>query len=1011
MKQKESGKPLLNLRWRLFIIIIFLTIIPLLFVVYFSSNRMFGYLEQQTREYYSSLIKQVIINLNYIQNQYHKTLEEISQMDNFQKVINAPRFNTAIEELTYDTKIGERGGMPRGGTIRRKASTKIDGDIAIIQLDRKSLITKTDYKVTYHSGGNIIINVDKLVIDPLFVDLQDREGDFAFGLFQNDVLVGFEAEERPVMIYPYYEGGRRNFTKFILVILNKNFIYDLYRHIHNLRSGTLIIADKYDNIISMNHPGSDDFFTWDIDENRFIQNGQSGIDQDASLSLDDYNQLIMNRNILREPEVLDFLGNEYQKNIQVKRIIQGEQVRLLKYENSTYLTIADFEKQTGFKLVFFLPLKRIYEPVVKVIRVIVLVTALVIFLLIVSTVGFSFMIARPVEVRQQTMAQRNLYFMNLAHETKTPLTLIKNYLQRFVTTHEMTDELQIIQQNINKLERDMVNFLDAGKIERGQFFYDHNRVTALSQLVGRKEELYREITTRNNLSIDFFIEADLYTRADPLAVERIINNLLDNAVKYTGEGGSITVHLKNVKDRIEFSVTDTGVGIDENQIRKIFQPFSQMSIDKRSSPGVGLGLYIVSQVIKSMKATINVTSRPGEGSTFYVRFKPYQRQMSDIVNEDLYDNNKPIQYSNIITEINESDQVPGRPHILLVEDNRDLLNYLKINMEEQHNIHFAFNGLEALKKLEVIPKPDLIISDVLMDKMTGYELYEEMSKKDEYQDIPFIFLTAIASQDEKIKALTSGAVDFINKPFAIEELMARVNSLLNYQDIKHQLYEQDKYATLGMLLGGISHEIFNPLLGIYAPLENLEAIVTDENRENDPEKTARYFKNIFDNIKRIENIIKSLKVLYYERDMDSETLDLEQIINSIIEIFQGKLKDRIELTCTIAPGFTIEGNHSAVSQVLLNLVSNAIDAIEDEGSIEITAGQKGRQKFISVKDSGSGISKEDQNQIFNAFYTTKEVGKGTGLGLYLVKDLLLKMNWNIELISELHKGTEFIITM
>ena len=217
---------------------------------------------------------------------------------------------------------------------------------------------------------------------------------------------------------------------------------------------------------------------------------------------------------------------------------------------------------------------------------------------------------------------------------------------------------------------------------------------------------------------------------------------------------------------------------------------------------------------------------------------------------------------------------------------------------------------------------------------------------------------------------------------------------------------------MGMLLGGISHEIFNPLLGIYAPLENLELLFENFSDDECQKKGLKYIKNIETNIARIENVVKSLKVLYYNRDFERTEINLSEILDSIANIFAAKMPpDKITFTTVIPDNFHLNANHGVLTQILMNLIKNSIDALDgiENGKINVEAFVTHRRSYISVSDNGKGIDKDDLELIFNAFFTTKDVGKGTGLGLYLVKDLANKMGWQIDVSSEIGKGTEFKI--
>ncbi len=242
---------------------------------------------------------------------------------------------------------------------------------------------------------------------------------------------------------------------------------------------------------------------------------------------------------------------------------------------------------------------------------------------------------------------------------------------------------------------------------------------------------------------------------------------------------------------------------------------------------------------------------------------------------------------------------------------------------------------------------------------------------------------------------------------------------LMYETIRAQIsttikkvkdHEEDKYSALGMLFGGISHEILNPLGGVFAPLENLK-ICLEESNINNHDKISTYIDRMENNLLRIENLIKGLRTLYHDRVLIKSEINLLEAVNIAADNIKNALKPLIELKLNIPADTYVMANHQALVIIVQNLLKNANDAIPKSGCIEINYKTKSNFKYLVIKDNGIGIENSRLNDIFNAFYTTKEVGKGTGLGLYLVKDLVLRMNWEINVTSAVNHGSEFILVI
>jgi two-component system sensor histidine kinase ChiS len=418
-------------------------------------------------------------------------------------------------------------------------------------------------------------------------------------------------------------------------------------------------------------------------------------------------------------------------------------------------------------------------------------------------------VAEQTKIIKEKNEERITYFINFAHETKTPLTLILNYLKKYVQKRGMDSDLKIIQDNIEKLKKNMVNFLDYEKLEKGREFYNHELVTNMSAAVQNSVNLFKEIAEQKHIHVKTDIKADINVKADPAAVDRIINNLLDNAFKYTPEGGQLHVILRSEKEYFKLLCEDNGIGIAHEQLKHIFKPFYQISNIKRNIQGIGMGLNIVKKIIDDLGGKIDVQSTPGRGSRFTIQLKRYKVQKGDLVSVF----NGEVEYAARPDKRGiSSDNIKGTAKytLLIVEDNPDMLSYLADSLNEEYNVYCAGNGKQALAKLEYIPNVRLVVSDIMMDIMDGYEFYEEFKKNVKYRHIPVIFLTAKNTQFEKVRALQKGAVDFVCKPFDIEELKARISALIK---ISESQFEKSKQELIKHIIksskSGISVEDFS----------------------------------------------------------------------------------------------------------------------------------------------------------------------------------------------------------
>lgn len=377
--------------------------------------------------------------------------------------------------------------------------------------------------------------------------------------------------------------------------------------------------------------------------------------------------------------------------------------------------------------------------------------------------------------------QRTNNFINLVHETKTPLTVINHYLEEYVSNNGASKELDIIKGGINKLTRDIVSLFDVERFKRGIDVYNHNQILDFSQMLNDSLALFEYYCENRNISLIADIEESIFIKADINGINRIVNNLVENAIKFSDTGGEITITLKSNDNKIIFSVKDTGVGIAPHMQKRIFEPYFQINNRKTNLQGMGLGLPIVKKVVDSLNGQIAVNSNPTceIGTLILVTFNRHFLTGCDVIN------NTPTKVQSLIFSADNFDVVDtpfiqSRKTILLIEDHKEVLHFIFKKLSDRYNVFCAPNGSDALKKLEDMPViPDLILSDIMMDKMDGLSFAKVLCDLTEYSHVPIIFITAKSGTTDKIKALRAGGIDFIQKPFSFDELNQKIETILN----------------------------------------------------------------------------------------------------------------------------------------------------------------------------------------------------------------------------------------
>jgi signal transduction histidine kinase len=375
--------------------------------------------------------------------------------------------------------------------------------------------------------------------------------------------------------------------------------------------------------------------------------------------------------------------------------------------------------------------------------------------------------------------KRKDFYVNLSNDIKTPLTLISNYLNSYLKKNTGNKELEIVEQNVGILSCYITNLTDAEMLHNKKYKYDIEEIFNFSEIIKQKVIIFKETAGKKNIDITDFIDNDLYIKIDPFSLDKVVNNLIWNAVKYTNEHGKITVMLKSTDNKIFLVVSDNGTGIPPDRIKNIFDPYYQIEHDKFNYQGTGMGLYITKEILNNAGAEIKVTSEINQGTSFQVIFKKFEPDENDIINEYLQ-YNKSLDKTSLL-EVKEKEFNKFKDTVLVVEDNIEILELLQKILEEKYNVFLASNGKAALDKLEnEAIKPDLILSDIMMDEMDGIIFREKILKTNVYQNIPFIFLTARNFLSEKERSYKELKIDdYITKPFSSVEVITKVNAMIN----------------------------------------------------------------------------------------------------------------------------------------------------------------------------------------------------------------------------------------
>ena len=411
-----------------------------------------------------------------------------------------------------------------------------------------------------------------------------------------------------------------------------------------------------------------------------------------------------------------------------------------------------------------------------------------------------------VTIEQQVSDIKLRFFTNISHELRTPLTLIAGPVEHILSEPDLKEEtrsqLQLVKKNTARMLRLVNQILDFRKIQNKKMRMRVSEVNIIP-FVQQTMQNFNSLAEEHNIQYDLqtsLHESRLWVDTDKL--DKILFNLLSNAFKYTPQGKSITVFVEDKGNCVAIGVRDEGIGIPDNQRDKLFVRFENL-LDHNifNQPTTGIGLSLVKELVEMHKGSIEVESAAGKGSCFTV-FLPkgrdhYDKDVeyilddlstpADVSREESIDETTPD-----YTPEGKSEEEGAIYTILLVEDNPELLIFLKSIFAHEYKVIEATDGRDGVEKARK-SQPDIIVSDLMMPNLDGIGLIHELRQELSTSHIPIILLTAKSTIESKIAGLEEGADDYITKPFSAAYLQARVENLLQQRRQLREFYR----ASLG----------------------------------------------------------------------------------------------------------------------------------------------------------------------------------------------------------------------
>jgi signal transduction histidine kinase len=587
-------------------------------------------------------------------------------------------------------------------------------------------------------------------------------------------------------------------------------------------------------------------------------------------------------------------------------------------------------------------------------------------------------------------AAKTRFFANVSHELRTPLTLMLGPVEALLREEIRTERktlLHSVRTNSRRLLRQVNLLLDTAKLESGRLVLEPEEGDLAKLLL---ELVDASAPHAENRGLDLRTEGleELSPFAfDRAKMEMIAANLLSNALKFTPEGGRIVLRAESNEDSVIFEVEDTGPGIPEDQRELIFDRFHQVDTSLSREEGTGLGLSLARELARLHGGDLTVKSEEGKGSTFRVEVPchgehfPLERRRASRRKEDQLIRARADALTAREYEVrSKSDTLladlrsphisqaslakavapPDAPQLLIVEDNSDLRAFLESQLSRQYRVATAKNGVEGLQRAHQV-RPALVVSDIMMPKMDGYEFCRRLRADPGLAAIPVILVTAKAGSEAIVEGLEIGADDYVTKPFSVEELEARIAANLRAKETEKALHEREsRLAAIGQLTSTVVHDLRNALTLIQGYSDLARSTAAGGGKAEDVVEELDQIGGATRRLRRMTS-----EILEFARgggELNRQKIAARAYLMGLVESFAAHLGEQgieVESQIDVDSELSIWLDPDGFQRVVENLVLNARDAVlesDGERKLVIQAGRRGDTLEVRVADTGPGIS-------------------------------------------------------
>jgi signal transduction histidine kinase len=635
-------------------------------------------------------------------------------------------------------------------------------------------------------------------------------------------------------------------------------------------------------------------------------------------------------------------------------------------------------------------------------------------------------------------AAKTAFFSNVSHEFRTPLTLMLGPIEdSLADTAEPLGaqqrlRVQLAHDNALRLLKLVNALLDFSRLEAGRMqacFAPLDLGTFTAELAGMFQSAAQ--TAGIGLRIDCpplseptWVDRDMW--------EKIVPNLLSNSLKFT-LAGEIRVRVLEGEEHVALEVADTGVGIPEAELPRVFERFHRVSGAKgRTQEGTGIGLSLVRELVTLHGGQITVESAVGRGTTFRVKLPKGTGHLppeavSPTPADPRIGRREVAAYAveaarwapQSVGTSPSSSRAPAPPvgsgpraRILVVDDNLDLREYISTLLVPDYDVLTVADGQEALESV-LDSVPDLVISDVMMPRLDGFALVRELRANQRTASVPVILLSARAGEEASVEGLDTGADDYLVKPFSARELLARVRTHVELARTRRAWTLELERANreLDAFSYSVSHDLRAPLRAI----EGFSQALAEDYSAGLDARGHDYIERISRNVVRMAALIDALLELAHisRRDLHTTTVDLSALAAAVVADLQSATPER-KVSVQIAPDLSACGDRALLQVVLVNLVGNAwkFTARSEQPRIEIGRAPANEPTFF-VRDNGAGFDMGAAHRLFAPFQRFHRASEfeGTGVGLATVQRVIARHGGRIWAESAVGRGATFLFSL